>query len=591
MLILGLHFCTILVMEKTKSKKKDNLVNYLCGVALVVALFLPYIINGQNSVITYHDQLDGEILTYIFNAKYLFTGTDVYPELMNGISKNSLASPAPAMILVYKAFSPFAAFLICLFIAKFTAFSSMYLLTLKLFGRNEAAFIGAMLFSVMPFYSVYGLCIPGIPLVLYSFLLLRDKKYVPAVLHVLFYAANSSLALVGFAMIVATGVITVYELMKNKKSKAFLVPALLTVTYLLFNMNLVMQVVGNSDGFVSHKSEVIYQPMPFRQALEEIFVTGVSYAQSKQVYLMPVIATGLVVLAVWAIKTRKRNDILSNDAAVLLASGGSIVIISAVYITLESAPVIELRNHATGILHDFNFTRFSWLMPVAWVLAFSASINFVLNRIEKHGKKKILTGIFYGFSIICMCFCMLFTIKDSDVKTNVARIRYGQDYHVITWNQFFCEDLFEKVDEYTDDDKSSYRVASIGIYPSIAAYNGYYCLDAYSNNYDVEYKHEFRKIIEKELDKSDYIRQNFDEWGNRCYLMTAKSGYYGLFEKEYMDSVSDLELNYEQMKKMGCRYIFSTHYILNEEENLTLLNDEAVMTNDSWYKLWIYEIK
>lgn len=572
-------------------KKSYKLLFFLVGLAITALAFLPYIINGRNSVITYHDQLDGEILTYIFNAKYLFSKTDIIPELMNGMSKNAFVPPAPAMILIYKAFSPFMAFMICLFIAKITAFSSMYFLLFKLFDRWETAIVGAVLFMLIPFYSVYGLCIPGIPLVLYSFLLIKDKKYILSVLLTFVYGINSSLALVGFAMIIVTALIAFYEAVKEKNYKAFLIPAFLTVTYSILNINLVMQILAKSEEFVSHKSEVVYQPMSFLQAVDEIFVKGVSYAQSNQVCLIPMILLGLVVLAITAIKTRKVKEKIKTDEAVLLASCISIVAITLVYIMLESPVVISLKNQSSGIFHEFNFTRFSWLMPVAWILAFSSSMNFVIRKIEKAKKKKVKQILFSVILVACTFLCMFGLLDKSDIKPNVARIKAKGNYHMVTWNQFFCEDVFEIVDGYTDDDKSSYRVASIGIYPSIAAYNGYYCLDAYSNNYDVEYKHEFRKIIEKELDKNDYIRQNFDEWGNRCYLFNATSGTYALYEKEYMDAINELDFDYGQMKKMGCKYIFSTHYILNEEDNLKLLNEEAVMTDESWFKLWIYEIK
>lgn len=572
---------------------------FFYGVIVTLVFFLPYLINGKNSVITYHDQLDGEILTYILNAKYLFTGTNVYPEVMNGMSKNAFVSPAPALILLYKFMSPFAAFMISLVFVKITAFASMYFLLVRLFeDKKEVAFYSAILFMAMPFYSVYGLCIPGIPLVLLSFLLLRDKKYVPAIIHVVFYATCSSLALVGFALIILTAAIAVYELAKCKKDASekgkplgFIVPIILGITYLIFNMNLVMQILSGESGFVSHKSEVLYQPMPFKQAFAEIFIKGVPYAQSQQIALFPLIFAGIVLAIVCLVKYGKKEEKIQKSAKIFLWILGTAIAIGLVYIILESAPVIALKNKADGILHEFNFTRISWLMPVIWVLAFVSATSLLLDFVKKNVKSEIANKFIIILPLLSLVICLALNVLNSDIKGNVARIIKGGDYHVITWNQFFDEELFRKIDEYTDDDKASYRVASIGIYPAIAAYNGYYCLDAYSNNYDVDYKHEFREIIAGELEKNDYIRQNFDEWGNRCYLMTAESGYYGLFEKEYMDTLSNLDLNYDKMKEMGCRYIFSTHYILNEEDNLSLLNENSVQTDGSWYKIWIYEIK
>lgn len=66
-------------------------------------------------------------------------------------------------------------------------------------------------------------------------------------------------------------------------------------------------------------------------------------------------------------------------------------------------------------------------------------------------------------------------------------------------NQFYAENMFEEIKEYTDKKTDVYRVVSIGIFPSIDLQNGFYCLDGYSNNYSLEYKHESRFIIEKEL--------------------------------------------------------------------------------------------
>ncbi len=81
------------------------------GILLAALSCLPFFLLGEDSVITYHDQLDGELLTYILNAKYLFSGESNYQEIMNGIPKGGLVPPAPAFVLLYKLFPPFGAFL------------------------------------------------------------------------------------------------------------------------------------------------------------------------------------------------------------------------------------------------------------------------------------------------------------------------------------------------------------------------------------------------------------------------------------------------------------------------------------------------
>ena len=137
----------------------------LAACALVAFInIVPYLILGEASIVTYHDQLDGELITYILNAKHLFDGSDTYPELMNGISKNGLMSPAPFIILIFRLFKPFSAFVVCMFIVKLTSMVGMYLLLNELTGKRWIAFILAGLFTLFPFYTVYGLCIPGQPM-------------------------------------------------------------------------------------------------------------------------------------------------------------------------------------------------------------------------------------------------------------------------------------------------------------------------------------------------------------------------------------------------------------------------------------------
>ena len=119
-------------------------------IACVIAAFLnivPYLILGESSIVTYHDQLDGELITYILNAKHLFDGLDTYPELMNGILKNGLMSPAPFLILIFRLFKPFNAFVICMLMVKLTSMTGMYLLLNELTGKRLISFILAGLFT------------------------------------------------------------------------------------------------------------------------------------------------------------------------------------------------------------------------------------------------------------------------------------------------------------------------------------------------------------------------------------------------------------------------------------------------------------
>lgn len=115
--------------------------------------------------------------------------------------------------------------------------------------------------------------------------------------------------------------------------------------------------------------------------------------------------------------------------------------------------------------------------------------------------------------------------------------------------QFLAEKQFQEIKEYIGLPVADYRVVSIGIHPAIAQYNGFYMLDTYNNFYPLSYKHEFRKIIEKELAKNKTIRTYFDEWGGRCYIFTAELGKNYMFTKDSKKRLKNLQLNTAQLKK------------------------------------------
>ena len=101
-----------------------------------------------------------------------------------------------------------------------------------------------------------------------------------------------------------------------------------------------------------------------------------------------------------------------------------------------------------------------------------------------------------------------------------------------SFKQFYATAQFQEIEQYIGKPQSSYRVASIGIHPSIAQYNGFYTLDTYNNFYPLAYKHQFRKIIASELDKNPTLKKYFDTWGGRCYIFVSELGKKYEFKKD-----------------------------------------------------------
>lgn len=578
--------------DENKIKKNSGIAYVVTGCVLCFLSMLPFFIMGERSIITYNDQLDGEMITYILNAKHLFEGLDTYPELMNGIPAAGMMSPAPLFVLLFKVFSPFVCFMIMTASTRLASFLSMYFLCNELTKKRWIGFVIGIAFMMMPYYPVYGLCIPGQAFVWLAIVIL--SKDAPRMRHMMLsyallvlYALTSSVALVGFGIIIAVGMYTVAIAFKSrlKALRIFAGEALLLITYTLTNMPLVRQLLGKGYEFVSNKSETLVTDRSLINVLETYLLGGDPYTACFQKIIICFAVISVIVAFIFFKEKKKfikENKALLNTVIFIAATVLLIVIYSSPFVT-------GLRNRSTGTFHDFNFIRIAWMLPAAWMILLAQCINLLVETFEKKDKKalKIVCEII-GIAVVAVIFALASFNNDS--KTTTMRMLKGSEYKQISFGQFYSKELFDEVEKVIGKDKNDYKVISMGLTPASAAYNGFNCLDAYSNNYDVEYKHEFREIIENELAKSDYYRGYFDDWGNRCYIYLAsyKTGINAYF---YNITFYEIDIDFSKAKEMGADYVISASAIDGyEQRGLRLLNEEPISSDDCWYKLYVYEI-
>ena len=84
---------------KVNEKKKERIWVWL-GILVSSLIALPYLLLGQGSYVEVHDQLDGEVVNYLYQAKYPFQNGYI-KEFMNGMGKASMLPPAPLGVLFY----------------------------------------------------------------------------------------------------------------------------------------------------------------------------------------------------------------------------------------------------------------------------------------------------------------------------------------------------------------------------------------------------------------------------------------------------------------------------------------------------------
>ncbi len=568
----------------------------ILGIILVILGNLPFFILREKISISVREQFDGEILAYILGAQHFFDGTGFYPDFMGGMPSDSLTPPSYAMLLLFKVFSPLYAYIINQFIVMLFGFLGMYLWGVKISGKRFFSFCAAVLFAFLPYYTVYGLCVSGIPFVFWAFYSLKDEqeksvaKYVISYLIIAIYGFGSSLVLCGFAICACFGVlliITIVNAIKKKASRNVVIRQTagfleLVLVYLVMNKDLILQIVKPETGYVSHKTEIIHTTTELWSSFAELFIKGSIAVPSLHFFIvavaLAVIVIGAVVLIIKGIA--KKDIYVKILKFVTLAAG------IALFSSFWHTPFIaDKLNSMDSAVKAFQIDRFYWMYPFIWY-----SVLVLLGALAESVLKKYKIGIILW--LLLLLPCSIYVLKESAFKENVLEF-VRKNSTALTWEAYFCEKEFKDIADYIEENEGlkqdEYRVGSLGIEPAVAVYNGFYSIDGYSNNYDVEYKHRFRKIISKELEKNEYNRQYFDDWGNRCYLFSSEYYLNPLLTRYEYASFNDLEFDTEALKEIGCKYLFAAGEIANAESK----GYRLVKTFDGYgytYFIYLYEV-
>ena len=392
------------------------------------------------------------------------------------------------------------------------------------------------------------------------------------------------------------------------RNKVFLLGSLeLLLVYMVVNFSLFSELLMGSGGYVSHREEmVITGNSDFWGCVKDVFLNSAQHAFSfHQKLILPI----LVVVVFYAFRWRTWRYQVSNDAwrggiedvekavqcrcmylwlALILLTN---ILTAVFYGFCQSQIVVDFRNSVSGFFHYFTPQRVYWIFPTTWYVAAGLAAGLIWwdhdflyrkKRVGDGGEKpesflfwkktegvdmqrkmpKFLSDILAGTVILVMLVPTAWVIRQNSIWIlNKSQYKNNRSVGLMSWADYFAEDLMEEIAaavfEKTGQSQEEYRVASLGMCPAVALEAGFYCIDGYSNNYSLEYKHEFREIIERELDKCPAMKGYFDDWGSRCYLFTEESQNYYYLAKNADFCYERLELDTEKMREMGCSYLFS----------------------------------
>lgn len=545
-------------------------------------LFLPYIFwlwLGNDSYVLIHDNLDGEFvyIKQLIESGHLF-GFDLHGriyQVMNGIDRSFYRSGMNITFLIFSFFSSVNAYITHHLIVHLIGYFGMYLLLKKYFIKNNDSLVMliSIIFGCLNYYHIqYGISISGQPLLLFAFLnILNDnKQYYNWIIITLFpFFSFLPVTLPFFIpLLILIGLFKYYETKKVPVNFLIAIVGLLMLN-LFSEFNLVYSTIFGQT--VSHRTE--WNTSAFNPSLNfNEFISSILGNLKKTQYhsgvLSPIpIIISLLLGFVYKIKISRVNKLLF--ATILLIS---------VWVAFNSTILLMLAGKYP-ILKVFNSARFYFLLPLLWLLILATILNEYNWHIPIQRYSAIALIIITGLSTL---------FNNIELKKNLV-IFLGHPIDEPTFAQFYDVDLFRQVKANIGNNNiEKYNFITVGFYPNIAQYNGLHTLDSYQNNYSLDYKHEFRKIIKGELDKSNELTDYFDNWGSRCYAFSAELGTNYLFNKNSQIHISQLDFNLVQFRRMNGKYILSSVPIENNK-NIGLAFRRSFTTEKSFWKLYLYE--
>ncbi|HKJ30301.1 MAG TPA: DUF6044 family protein [Balneolales bacterium] len=567
---------------------------------LIVFIFytLPRIILGSQSYVVIHDVLDSEIawIKILVQSQYLFSTTGTLPQIMDGLPRVFLISGYNIMVWLYLIFKPFTAYAVNEFIVHIIAYLGMYMLLSKAIENGDHKKIivweTSLCFALLPFYSIYGLSIAGQPFVLYAFLNLRSKKHFFLSYFILAIFAFYSYLVLSGAFIIA--ILVIWFFWDFYRTKEINLPflygiLLLIICYVFIDWGLIKLMLINHQ-YISHRTAFKIPTDSFVYSLKTAIINFV-FGQYHAVSLhTPILFISFTVLIWYLIKHKKQDQ---NTRLILLFL--AIIIAISTLFGFYDWKIFKPLKATIPIFKTFNFTRFNWLHPILWYLVFAFSLAAV-------SKYKWSKKVIYGSLIVQFLFIIGFNEPLEPPDTSVYNIIYPnvkvliskidqKPTNVISYREFYSPKLFRKIADYIGKPQKDYRIGCIGFHPSIAQFNGFYTLGSYQNNYLLSYKKQFRKIIAPELAKSPKLKQYYDDWGSRCYLLVidlANDGF--IITKNRNVVIKHLDLNTKVMKNMGGQYILSSVKIDQPENDHLHFQKQFTEMNSPW-RIFLYRVE
>lgn len=290
------------------------------------------------------------------------------------------------------------------------------------------------------------------------------------------------------------------------------------------------------------------------------------YLSAYHIWRLP-IAIGIILIIIISIISR---NIINQKLLIFLF----LMILIKTFLTSNIFFQILINFEILNIFRGINFGRVDKIFPliICIMLCFLISKEEMYNKI----KKKIFLFLFFAAVTVHLSplSIYLFNSINNNLKTenflkkNIKDFNFTTSINIIFNEKYQIDDNFEfKNSKYTFDGYfkktifkdiyqivQSNKIMSVGLDPLVPTISNINVIDGYHVLYLNSYKQRFRKIISKEINSSPWLKEYYDNWGNRVYA--------------FYNNSNDLKLNFIAAKEIGASYIVSGFEIKNKHLRL-----------------------
>lgn len=555
---------------------------FVGGFIFIIFLHFPFFLLSKESYIHIHDNLDSDFvylhLLKISNNLFGWDSSILVPNIFNGIKRGYFHSECSFIRVLFYFFPSFWAYIINSIVIRVIGFIGILLLARDYFDistpnkTNEFQLIHlliAVVYVLLPVYSIYGITVLGQPLLLWAFLnLIYSKRTLISLWIIVLFPFYSSFAFCGPFMVGASFLLGIGWKIYHKKSISIIYwigILLLTGSFLVANHSIISMFLFSEE--LSHRVDSTLKTSSVLNILIEIS-KRIRYGQYHSAILNLYLFWLMVIYAI----------VIKKDRRLLLLG----LVFCMIFIPIfDSAYRTVVQNYLSNLkfLTSFQFNRLVVLYPtIVFVVFFLLFENAKLNR---------------KFICLSLVFILAKDLKFHEIEYNWINWATNRERVMSTYpsfQAFYSEELYTNIKKYINKPLKDYRVASVGMHPAIAQYNGFYTIDSYQNNYPLYYKKQFRKIIEKEIEKNPVLKQSFDGRGNMCYLFSDTLAKTCKFDCHKNISINEIfvDLNITELKEQSVEYIFSALPI--KHRTIPLVLDKVFTDEKSRWKIYLYKL-